>query len=294
MATPPERSPSGTNTTSAGSLQTDHLTDKKPAAGGAEEGRNLPMRVMYLHELRAFPDPNIQHMLEECVGKENLIIPKFKSKRIMTWFGICFGVLLLVLIGAVVTAFVNNSMMTGILSLVATLVVSGIVFSLAGRAVTSLMVKQAVTSAEEAFKESKPNVIVASSLGAVVCLQMDIPKLPVLLLSPALDQYYRYMHLKPLASIADYPYVIIVHGSVDSEIPLDDSIRLIETSEVGRCRLEVVDDGHKLSSLTAADFRRWVDEVFERGREAVTKMSQAGVKSVDLSLFQNADVASLS
>ncbi|KEP63394.1 UNVERIFIED_CONTAM: hypothetical protein HHA_304490 [Hammondia hammondi] len=294
MATPPERSPSGTNTTSPGSPQTDHLTDKKPAAGGAGEGGNLPMRVMYLHELRAFPDPNIQHMLEECVGKGNLIIPKFKSKRIMTWFGICFGVLLLVLIGAVVTAFVNNSMMTGILSLLATLVVSGIVFSLAGRAVTSLMVKQAVTSAEAAFKESKPNVIVASSLGAVVCVQMDIPKLPVLLLSPALDQYYRYMHLKPLASIADYPYVIIVHGSVDSEIPLDDSIRLIETSEVGRCRLEVVDDGHKLSSLTAADFRRWVDEVFERGREAVTKMSQAGVKSVDLSLFQNADVASLS
>lgn len=63
------------------------------------------------------------------------------------------------------------------------------------------------------------------------------------------------MHLKPYISIGDYPYVIIVHGSVDNDIPLDDSIRLIETCEVGRCRLEIVDDDHKLSSLTKEDFR---------------------------------------
>ncbi|CBZ52193.1 hypothetical protein NCLIV_019820 [Neospora caninum Liverpool] len=273
----------------------DHLSDeKKQAASRSEEGGRLPMRIMYLHELKAFPDTSTQRMLEECCGKDNLIVPKFQSKRIMTWFCIAFGVLLLVMLGAVVTAFINNSMVAGLLSLSAMLTVGVIVFTLAGRAVTSLMVKQAVTSAEAAFKQSKPNVIVASSLGAVVCLQMDIPKLPLLLLSPALDQYYRYMHLKPLASIADYPYVIIVHGSVDTNIPLDDSIRLIETCEVGRCRLEVVDDDHKLSTLTTADFRRWVDEVFEHGREAVIKMSAAGVKSVDPTLYQNSDVASLS
>ncbi|PFH36034.1 hypothetical protein BESB_056850 [Besnoitia besnoiti] len=257
-------------------------------AGGAAEPEgsgNLPIRIMYLHELQAFPDATTETLMSEAFGKDRVIVPKFQSKRIMTWFTLAFALLLLLMFAAVVVAFANKSSGAGFLSLTAMIIVAVIVFVLAGRAVTRLMLRQAVASAEESFKKFRPNVIVASSLGAVVCLQMDIPKLPLLLLSPALDQYYRYMHLKPYVSIAEYPYVIIVHGSVDESIPLDDSIRLIETCEVGRCRLEVVDDDHKLSSLTAADYKRWVEEAFERGRDVVIKQSEAGNKSVDPTLF---------
>ena len=75
------------------------------------------------------------------------------------------------------------------------------------------------------------------------------------LLSPAQDVYYRFMHMRPFVSIADYPYCIIISGSKDTKIPLDDSIRLVETAEVGRCRLEVVDDDHSFNSLRVEDFR---------------------------------------
>lgn len=61
-----------------------------------------------------------------------------------------------------------------------------------------------------------------------------------LLLAPAQDQFTRFMKLKTYWGIGDFPYVMVVHGSHDKTVPLDDSIRLIETSEVGRCRLEVV------------------------------------------------------
>lgn len=76
-----------------------------------------------------------------------------------------------------------------------------------------------------------------------------------ILLSPAQDQYYRYLHIRPLPSLVEFPYSIIIHGSADTQVPLDDSIRLVESCDLGRCRLEVVDDGHALATLTKDDYR---------------------------------------
>lgn len=57
--------------------------------------------------------------------------------------------------------------------------VASITFVLAGRGVTHVLLKQAVAAAEETFEKFRPNLIVASSFGAVVCFQMDKPKLPL-------------------------------------------------------------------------------------------------------------------
>lgn len=70
-------------------------------------------------------------------------------------------------------------------------------------------------------------------------------------------------------------------------INLDDSIRLVETSGYGNCKLEVIDDDHTFSTLAEGDFksdhryqfrlshfhfREFVDEAFARGRDTVAKM----------------------
>lgn len=85
-------------------------------------------------------------------------------------------------------------------------------YILTGRGVTYYMVQRAVAIAEKEFKEFCPNVIVASSFGAVVALAMEVPRVSLVLLAPAQDQYCRYMKIKDFPSLIDYPYAIIIHG----------------------------------------------------------------------------------
>lgn len=251
--------------------------------------RRSPIRVLYLQGFEGFSPKVDKHILVDAVGAENVLVPDLHTKRTIIVFALVAVVLVLLMGGAVLAAFITKSFVSGLLSLLGMILVGLICFVLGGRGVTHLVLKQAVASADTAFAAFRPNVIVASAFGAVVCFQMDIPKVPLLLLAPAQDQYYRYMHLRPYISITDYPYVIVVHGSLDETVPLDDSIRLVETCEVGRCRLEVVDDDHKLSSLTATDFERWIEEAYDKGKEVVLKQSAAGSKNVDPSLFGETD-----
>ncbi|KAL8272064.1 hypothetical protein Esti_003999 [Eimeria stiedai] len=224
-------------------------------------------------------------LLEEVFGKESVKAPPLGARRTVALFGGAFVLTAVLMVVLVCMAFVKGTFMTGIVALCSLSLVSLLAFFLAWRGVTQLIVRQAVMHAEVAFKTFKPNVIVAPAYGAVVAFQMDCPKLPLVLLSPAQDVYYRYMHLRPLISLADYPYSIVVSGSKDSQVPLDDAIRLVETAEIGRCRLEVVDDDHGFSSLRAEDFRTWIEEAFQKGGDIVRREAARGNKHFDPSLF---------
>lgn len=46
-----------------------------------------------------------------------------------------------------------------------------------------------------------------------------------------------------------------VSGSNDDEISLDDSIRLVDCSAYVQCKLEVIEDTHELSTLSAGDYK---------------------------------------
>lgn len=53
------------------------------------------------------------------------------------------------------------------------------------------------------------------------------------------------MRLRNGFTLHGIPYVLIVHGSGDKTVPLDDSIRLLETADgPGRSRLEVISECH--------------------------------------------------
>lgn len=75
----------------------------------------------------------------------------------------------------------------------------------------------------------------SSRFGSILCV-VSLQ----LLLTPASERFAKFMRLKEPFTLADCPYTIIVHGSNDKAVPLDDSVKLVETCEVGRCRLEVV------------------------------------------------------
>eukprot|EP00920_Eleutheroschizon_duboscqi_P020644 GHVT01048794.1.p1 GENE.GHVT01048794.1~~GHVT01048794.1.p1 ORF type:complete len:152 (-),score=28.41 GHVT01048794.1:343-798(-) len=107
-----------------------------------------------------------------------------------------------------------------------------------------------------------------------------------ILFSPALHAFKRFTRTPSLpSSLRGSPYLLIVHGSADRKVPLEDSMQLLKLADVGKCRLEVLADDHHLKSLTQVDLGGLVDEAYARGRENVVAMFAGGDKFVDPTLF---------
>ena len=84
------------------------------------------------------------------------------------------------------------------------------------------------------------------------------------MLSPAHEQYARFMRLRNGFTLHGVPYVVIVHGSGDKTVPLDDSIRLLETADgPGRSRLEVIS-------------KLYTQSLIGSGRSALVEVALAG------------------
>lgn len=103
-----------------------------------------------------------------------------------------------------------------------------------------------------------------------------------LLLSPAHEQYLRFMRLRTAFTLHSIPYVLIVHGSGDKTIPLDDSIRLVETAAgPGRSRLEVISEAsaHNTGRIEVVTYRRrlvYMTVALYISREIVAIWDQTG------------------
>ena len=98
--------------------------------------------------------------------------------------------------------------------------------------------RQAVSAARQAYEQSRPDVIVASSRGGAVAMNFDSEGTPMVLLSPA---YRRFGRVRKL----DKPAVVI-HGLRDRLIWVSGSDKLCRISS--GATLLIVDDGHRLRS----------------------------------------------
>ncbi len=118
----------------------------------------------------------------------------------------------------------------------------------------------------------RPDVLVGSSFGgalAVALLREGAWKGPTLLLAQAaLLATRRAGVLGPEAQVAlpEGVDVLLVHGTRDDVVPLDDSRKLAATS--ARARLVEVDDGHRLETLCADE--RLADLVRQAARQSST------------------------
>lgn len=102
----------------------------------------------------------------------------------------------------------------------------------------------------EEIEAQEPDVLVGSSFGGAVALailQRALYAGPTLLLAPA----YRHCGLE--AKIPDGLRVLVVHGTRDTVIPIEDSRALAQTGSQGSVALVEVDDAHRLESLLEAD-----------------------------------------
>lgn len=248
-------------------------------------------RVLFLHGIEGSPGVEKHKLIVKCVGKENVKAPNLHTRQTIMIFTIGFVLLVAAFITSTVICFLKVATWVGCVFIIATLTTLCILYFVAGRITTKIMLTRAIWIAEKHFSKFKPNIIAASSFGAVVAFKMDIPKCPLLLFSPAQDMYTKFMHIKDKFSIKDYPYVIIVHGEMDKTVPLNDSQRLLSSiSDENRCRLELVaSDNHMLKSISQTDMQKWIDEVYTRGKEVVMKWSHEGNRDVDFTLFQEND-----
>ncbi|KAL8435298.1 hypothetical protein Efla_002553 [Eimeria flavescens] len=250
------------------------------------KGSDSGLRVLFLHELDSAPGSEKQRLLEKAVGKQRVKAPNLKTRQSIMMFVLGFLVLAVCLISGCIAAAVLARWYVGLALFLVSVLLLSLTYWLGGRAATHFMWLKAVRLAEKKFKEQRSNVIVGTSFGAVVALSMNVPKVPMLLLAPAHEQYARFMRLRNGFTLHAVPYVLIVHGSNDKTIPLDDSIRLLETADgPGRSRLEVINDSHGLKSVKTEELREWVEEVYAQGKRQVRQLADSGSKDVDPSLF---------
>ncbi len=82
--------------------------------------------------------------------------------------------------------------------------------------------RQAVRTAQRAFDQFRPVIVVGSSRGGAVAMNLDTADTPLVLLAPAWRRFGRVDRVKPSA--------IIIHSLRDDTIPFTDSLRLSERS----------------------------------------------------------------
>lgn len=107
-----------------------------------------------------------------------------------------------------------------------------------------------VAQQARAVAEHAPHVVVGSSFGGAVAaalLSQGAWRGPTVLLAPALGHFG-----VPLTLPEGVP-VLIIHGTRDAIVPLDESRSLSRSGTPGAVRLCEVDDEHRLVSLLEGD-----------------------------------------
>ena len=97
----------------------------------------------------------------------------------------------------------------------------------------------AVRTAQAEYDQHQPNVIVASSRGGAVALNLDSGDTPLVLLCPAWKNWGSVTKLKPNA--------VVLHSRADEVIPFSDSEELVDRSGLPPETLVEVGHNHRLA-----------------------------------------------
>ena len=102
---------------------------------------------------------------------------------------------------------------------------------------------ESVHIAQRAFDQGGPDVVVGSSRGGAVALQIETGQIPLVLIAPA------WRHWEPAATVG--PTTHILHSQHDDVIPIADSRELLRRSGLPESQLTVVGEGHKMTDKAA-------------------------------------------
>jgi hypothetical protein len=98
---------------------------------------------------------------------------------------------------------------------------------------------RAVRTAQVEFDGHRPDVIVGSSRGGAVAMNLDSGSTPLVLLCPAWKRWGTVTKVKP--------GTVILHSEADDVIPIADSRNLVRASGLPESALMVVGTDHRLA-----------------------------------------------
>jgi len=101
---------------------------------------------------------------------------------------------------------------------------------------------KAVVQAQAAYDEFRPDVIVGSSRGGAVAMNMDSGDTPMILLAPAWKRWGKAAAVKKNA--------VVIHSPHDDVVPFEDSVELCCKSGA---RLIAAGEDHRLNDRRAMD-----------------------------------------
>ena len=97
----------------------------------------------------------------------------------------------------------------------------------------------AVRTAQAEYDRRRPDVVVGSSRGGAIAMNLDAGRTPLVLLCPAWKRWG--------SARAVGPATIILHSEADDVIPIADSRELVQVSGLPDSALIVVGDDHRLA-----------------------------------------------
>lgn len=101
-----------------------------------------------------------------------------------------------------------------------------------------------VAFAAEALADGRPEVVIGSSRGGAVAIRAAARAgVPLVLLAPA----WRRFGVAPVVPDT----TVVIHGTEDDVVPLDDSEHLMDYNELPSSSLIAIEDGHRLGSPAA-------------------------------------------
>jgi hypothetical protein len=98
---------------------------------------------------------------------------------------------------------------------------------------------EAVRSAQNEYHKRQPDVIVGSSRGGAVAMNLDSGSTPLVLLCPAWKRWGTATTVKP--------GTVILHSEADEVIPFAESMELVRASGLPESALIVVGTDHRLA-----------------------------------------------
>ena len=97
----------------------------------------------------------------------------------------------------------------------------------------------AVRIAQAEYDQHSPDVVVGSSRGGAVAMNIDTRETPLVLLCPAWKTWGTATTVKPNTTI--------LHSKEDESVPFDDSLQLLESSGLPESALVAVGTEHRLA-----------------------------------------------
>jgi hypothetical protein len=98
---------------------------------------------------------------------------------------------------------------------------------------------EAVRIAQCEFERSQPDVVVGSSRGGAIAMNLKVGSTPLVLLCPAWKKWGAAASVKP--------GTVILHSASDDVIPIEDSRELLRNSGLAASALVVVGNDHRLA-----------------------------------------------